>query len=114
MAKSKTLPEINRLRAKLLVSLSLPEDALPGSLSMTTLRCGKQECHCMSEQGQKHSAWTLTYMSEGKKVVRHIPADLVDYVNEKVAKGKDFRETFNQVLVANADLLLLSRKRQKK
>jgi len=80
---------------------------------MTTLRCGKQQCHCMSDEGKKHAAWSLTYMSEGKKVVRHIPGDLVDYVQEKVAKSKEFRETLNQILVANADLLLLRRKQEK-
>jgi len=79
---------------------------------MTTLRCGKQSCHCMKE-GQRHTAWELTYMSEGKKEVRHIPADLVDYVQEKVAKGKEFREVLNQVFVANADLLILRKKQQK-
>jgi hypothetical protein len=114
MGKGKTLSEVNRLRVTLLRKLSLPEDALPGSLSVTTLKCGKQQCHCMNDQGEKHSAWALTYMSDGKKVVRHIPTDLVDYVQEKVAKGKEFRKTLNQVLVANADLLLLRRKKEKK
>jgi hypothetical protein len=114
MGKGKTLSEVNRFRVTLLRRLSLPEDALPGSLSVTSLKCGKQQCHCMTDQGQKHRAWTLTYMSDGKKIVRHIPADLVDYVQEKVTKGKDFRETLNQVLVANADLLLLRRKKEKK
>jgi hypothetical protein len=114
MAKEKTIAEVNRMRTTLLRKLSVPEGALPGSLSMTTLKCGKQQCHCMSEQGEKHKAWALTYMSQGKKVVRHIPAALVDYVQEKVTEGKEFREILNKVFVANADLLLLLRKKQKK
>lgn len=114
MGKEKTILAVRRLRASLLKRLSIPADALPGSLSKTTLRCGKQQCHCMSDQGQKHTAWALTYMTDGKKVVRHIPVDLVDYVQEKVTKGKEFREALNQVLVANADLLLLRRKEKKK
>jgi len=81
---------------------------------MTTLKCGKAQCHCMVERGEKHIAWSLIYMAEGKKVVRYIPAELVDYVQEKVAKGRKFRETLNQVLVTNADLLLLQRKKKKK
>jgi hypothetical protein len=114
MENEKTSAAITRFRTRLLRTLSLPEDALPGSLSMTTLKCGKKQCHCMSDEGKKHTAWALTYMSEGKKVVRHIPSDLVEYVQEKVAKSKEFRETLNQVLVANADLLLLRRKQKKK
>ena len=114
MAKEKNIAEVRRLRTSLLRRLSVPEDALPGSLSMTTLKCGKPQCHCMSEQGERHTAWALTYMSDGKKMVRHIPAELVDYVQEKVAKGKEFRESLNQIFVANADLLLLLRKKEKK
>ena len=53
-------------------------------------------------------------MYKGKKVVRYIPADLVDYVHEKVEKGKAFREALNQVFVANADLLILGRKQKKR
>ena len=114
MAKEKSIHELSDRRMTLLRRLSVPKDALPGSLSMTNLKCGKPQCHCMSEQGKRHPAWSLTYMSDGKKVVRHIPAELVDYVQEKVAEGKDFRETLNQVLIANADLLLLRRKIEKK
>lgn len=68
----------------------------------------------MVEEKHRHTAWSLTYMYEGKKVVRHIPADLVDYVHEKVEKGKAFREALTQVFVANADLLILSRKQKKR
>jgi hypothetical protein len=114
MAKERREPDVSRLRASLLRRLSIPEDALPGSLSMTTLKCGKESCRCMGETGHRHKSWALTYMSDGKKVVRHIPADLVDYVQQKVTKGKEFRKDLNQVFVANADLLILRRKQQKK
>ena len=111
MAKERKVSEVSRLRALLLRRLSIPEDALPGSLSMTTLRCGKERCHC--KEGEKHPAWSLTYMVDGKKRVQHIPADLVEYVQEKVSRGKEFKEIVNQIFVANADLLILRRKQQK-
>jgi uncharacterized protein DUF6788 len=113
MAKEQKAADTMRLRAGLLRKLSVPEDALPGSLSMSRLRCGKENCHCKKDEKHKHTVWSLTYMSGGKKRVQHIPADLVEYVKEKVSQGKDFKEIVNQIFVANADLLVLRRKKAK-
>ena len=104
----KTVAKVKKIKEHLLRQLELPSDALPGSLSVTKLRCGKARCHC--KDGEKHENWTLTYMAEGKKHVKHIPRDLVEYVKKKVEEGKAFKEGVNQVLVANAELLVLLRK----
>jgi hypothetical protein len=53
-------------------------------------------------------------MVDGKKFVRHIPTDLVEYVQSKVEAGKAFKENVNRVFVANAELLVLERKDRKK
>lgn len=98
-------------KEKLLRQLKVPADALPGSLSVSRLRCGKANCHCKQDEG--HENWTLTYMVDGKKRVKHIPRDLVQDVRQKVEHGKAFREALNQVFVANLELLVLLRKQQK-
>ena len=108
MTKQKQISDAARIRARLLRKVSLPETALPGSLSQVSLRCGKESCHC--KEGRKHEAWSLTYMADGKKRVQHIPAALVEYVQERVREGKEFKETINQIFVANAELLVLLRK----
>jgi hypothetical protein len=113
MAKKEAAAYVSRRRAGLLRKISLPEDALPGSLSMSRLRCGKENCHCKQDDMHKHVVWSLTYMVEGKKRVKHIPADLVEYVKEKVSQGKNFKEAVNQIFVANADLLILGRPKKK-
>lgn len=99
-------------KQNLVRGLSVPVDALPGSLSVSAIRCGKKNCHC--SEGKKHEAWTLTYMVEGKKHVRHIPQDLVEYVRQRVTEGKNFRETLNAVLSANVQLLALRRKQKRR
>jgi hypothetical protein len=53
-----------------------PEDALPGSLSLSHLRCGKSTCHCAEDRG--HPVWSLTFMVKGKKHVQHIPKQWVE------------------------------------
>jgi hypothetical protein len=103
--------EAARLRQKKfarLRSLRVPEDALPGSLSVTYRRCGKPTCHCV--EGQGHPIWRLTFMVEGKKRVETVPAEWAEDVQRRVDQGRAFKEAFTDVLTANAELLVLERK----
>jgi len=106
----KDMGAVQKQKEKLLRQLELPPDALPGSLSATRLRCGKGNCHC--KEGQGHENWTLTYMVDGQKRVKHIPEDLVEYVQKKVEQGKAFKQDVNEIFVANAELLVLLRKQK--
>src|SRR6516165_9283920 len=93
----------SRLRQRkfeLLRRFQIPNDALPGSLSLSHLRCGKSTCHCA--EGRGHEVWSLTFMAQGKKHVRH-----------RVAEGREFQEAVREVLAANAQLLVLARRQEK-
>lgn len=113
MKKQPTLKVQSLIKRKkrLLRAIEVPIDALPGSLSMSRFRCGKANCHCQNDEG--HESWTLTYMSQGAKRVKHIPADFVDQVRQQVERGKDFKEAINQIFVTNAELLVLLRKQRR-
>jgi hypothetical protein len=103
----------NRLRQRkrqLVSRLKVPPDALPGSLAFTHRRCGKPSCHCADGQG--HPLWSLTFMVQGKKRVEHIPQQWADAVRQRVDHGRQFKETLAELLVLNAELLLLERKQQ--
>ena|SRR6266516_3772989 len=100
-------PEASRLRQRkfaLLRQFQLPQDLLPGSLSVSHTRCGKPTCHC--------AAWSLTFMAAGKKRVERIPKDWVDDVRRRVQAGRAFQDALREVLTANAELLVLRRKQQ--
>jgi hypothetical protein len=106
-------PPANRLRQRkrqLVSRLKFPPDALPGSLALTLRRCGKPSCHCADGQG--HPLWSLTFMVQGKKRVEHIPQPWVDAVRQRVDHGRQFQETLADLLVLNAELLVLDRKQQ--
>jgi hypothetical protein len=106
-------PSANRLRQRkrqLVSRLKLPPDALPGSLALTHRRCGKPSCHCADGQG--HPLWSLTFMVQGKKRVEHIPQQWVDAVRQRVDHGREFKEALAEVLVLNAQILVLERKQQ--
>jgi hypothetical protein len=84
----------------------IPDDLLPGSFVRTVVKCGKPTCHCATGEGHPH--WTLTFMSDGKRRVIHIPAAIVDDVRRRVEAGRIFQDAVRDVLTANAELLALS------
>jgi Family of unknown function (DUF6788) len=97
-----------RRRARLLISrFHLPDDALPGSLSLSHRRCGKPSCHCADGEG--HPLWTLTFMSAGKKRVESIPFEWLDTIRPRVEAGRRFKEAAAELLLINAELLVLAR-----
>ena len=105
----------SRLRQRkfeLLRRFHIPEDALPGSLSLSHLSCGKSTCHCAEDRG--HPVWSLTFMVKGKKHVQHIPKQWVEDVRRRVRAGREFQDAVREVLAANAQLLVLAKKAKQK
>jgi hypothetical protein len=50
-------------------------------------------------------------MVQGKKRVEHIPQQWVDAVRQRVDRGREFKEAWAEVLLLNAEILVLERKR---
>ena len=103
-------PQASRLpqrKLELLRRFHLPDDLLPGALSLSHLRCGKPNGHCA--QGPRHAVWSLTFMVQGKKPVQHIPSEGVEDVRRRVEAGREFPDAVREVLAANAPLLVLAR-----
>jgi hypothetical protein len=107
--------QASRLRQRkfeLVRRFHLPEDLLPGSLSLSHLRCGQPTCHCAD--GPRHPVWSFTFMVRGKKHVQHIPQDGVEDVRRRVEAGREFQDAVREVLAANAQLLVLARQQRRK
>lgn len=51
-------------------------------------------------------------MSRGQKRVERIPAAWVEQVQRRVQAGRQFQDALREVLTANAELLVLGRKKQ--
>lgn len=105
--------EASRLRQRkfqLVEEFHIPQDLLPGSLSLVRGKCGRANCHCA--KGEGHPRWILTYMSEGKKQVQFVPEHLIEEVRQKVEAGREFLEAVREVFAANAKLFALARKQR--
>jgi len=103
---------LRQRKFELMRRFQLPDDVLPGSLSLSHLRCGKPTCHCADGPG--HPVWSLTFMVHGKKHVQHIPRDWVEEVRRRVQAGREFQDAVREVLAANAQLLVLARRQRRK
>ena len=68
--------QIRRRKYQLIRRYQIPEDILPGSLSLHRTRCGKPNCRCA--QGEGRPVCLLTDMAGGRKYVQHIPKRMVD------------------------------------
>lgn len=108
--KGPVAAKLRQRKYALLRRYTIPDDLLPGSLSLTHTRCGKPTCRCASGEG--HPVWTLTFMLDGKKHVEYIPRDWVDEVRRRVDAGREFKEAVADVFAANAQLLALRRKQR--
>jgi len=110
--------EAARLRQRkhaLVRQLHLPEaleTMLPGSLSLSYLRCGKPNCHCATGEG--HPNWTLSYMLDRQPRTQHIPRGWAEDIRGRVEAGRAFQEAVREVLAANVQLLVLARKQGRK
>jgi hypothetical protein len=106
-------PEAARIRQRkfeLMRQFQIPDDLLPGCLSIRYSRCNKPNCHCA--EGEGHPLWSLTFMVDGKKRVQHIPKHLVEDVRKRVEAGRQYQDAIREVLSANAQLLGLARKQR--
>jgi hypothetical protein len=95
---------------ELLRRYPIPPDLLPGSVTLSYTRCGKPTCHCA--KGKRHPAWTLSFVSHGKKRVERIPAEWAQAVQQRVRAGREFQNAVREVLAANAELLIRTRKQR--
>ena len=106
-------PQAARIRQRkfdLMHRFTIPDELLPGSLSLQHYRCGRPNSHCA--KGVGHPKWSLTFMADGKKQVLHIPQSLVEEVRKKVDAGREYQEAVREVLASNAKLLVLARKQR--
>jgi hypothetical protein len=109
-------PQAARLRQRkfeLLRRFPIPSDLLPGSLSLTHRRCGQPTCHCASDK-KGHPIWFLTFMAGGKKRVERVPPEWVEEVQSLVNAGREFKQAVAEVFAANAELLALGRRQQRR
>ena len=109
--KGAAAARLRQRKYQILKSLVIPPEALPGSLSRTLTRCGKPNCHCA--RGKGHPRWVLTYMLKSRRQVEAIPADWAEEIGARVQAGRALKDAVDEILTANARLLVLRRQQRR-
>jgi len=112
-SKGSRAAQLRKRKFELVRTYTIPEDLLPGSLSLTHRKCGKPTCWC-ARQAKGHPIWLLAFMAGGKRHVEWIPEAWVEEVRKLVEQGRKFKDAVAEVFATNAQLLVLHRQEERK
>ena len=101
-----TVPDPDlRLRGRLMRSLGLLREMLPGSFVERKRACGRANCHC--EDGKSlHTQYQISVLVDGQPKTFNIPASLVQQVREKIELRRRFEAAAATVCDINLRRLL--------
>jgi len=77
------------LRGRLIRSLGLLREMLPGSFVERRRACGRPNCHC-TDGKNLHLQYQISVLVDGKPKAFNVPAKLVEQVRQQVAMRNRF------------------------
>ena len=101
-----TVPDPDlRLRGRLMRSLGLLREMLPGSFVERKRTCGRANCHC-ADGKSLHTQYQISVLVDGQPKTFNIPASLVQQVREKIELRRRFEAAAATVCDINLRRLL--------
>lgn len=94
-----------RLRGRLMRSLGLLREMLPGSFVERKRTCGRANCHC-ADGKSLHTQYQISVLVDGQPKTVNIPASLVQQVREKIELRRRFEAAAATVCDINLRRLL--------
>jgi gluconate kinase len=101
------------LRGKLIRSLGLLREMLPGSFVERKRACGRPTCHC-ADGKRLHSQYQISVLVDGKPQAFNIPAQWVDKVREKIEMRQRFEASAATICSVNLKRFLKEKLDEKK
>src|SRR6516164_8172283 len=101
-----SLPELELRRAGLVKQFARLGDLRSGSVSSTSGRCGKPNCHCHRPGQPAHGPNPrLTYKVQGKTVTESLPTPAAQKKAEReIAEFRRFEELMREFIAVNAKI----------
>jgi hypothetical protein len=101
-----SLPELESRRAELVKQFARLGDLRSGSISNTSGRCGKPNCHCHRSGQPVHGPNPrLTYKARGKTVTESLPTPSAQKkVEREIAEFRRFEELMREFIAVNAKI----------
>jgi hypothetical protein len=101
------------LRGKLIRSLGIFREMLPGSFVERKRACGRPNCHC-ADGKELHSQYQISILIDGKPKALNIPAELVEKVREKIEMRRRFDAAAATICGVNLKRFLKEKLKEKK
>jgi hypothetical protein len=109
MTISKSLESLEQQRTGIANKIASLGDLRCGSITSTTGRCGKSNCHCHQPKDPGHGPnLRLTYKVEGKTVTESLPDQSATRKAEReIAEFRRFQELHKEFIELNAQICQL-------
>jgi hypothetical protein len=106
---SQSLASLERRRSDIVQQIAALGDLRSGSISSTSGRCGKSNCHCHQPGQPGHGPHQrLTYKRQGKTVTESLPtAAGLRKAEREIATFRKFEQLRRQLLDTNAQICQL-------
>ncbi len=101
-----SLAELEQRRETLAAHIAHLGDLRPGSVTSTSGRCGKPDCHCHQPGQPGHGPnFRLTYKVKGKSISESLPTPAAIHKAEReVAEFRKFRQLSREFVRTNAEI----------
>src|SRR5215472_192214 len=101
-----SLPELELRRAEIVKQFARLGDLRSGSISTTSGRCGKPNCHCHRPGQPVHGPNPrLTYKVQGKTVTESLPTPAAQKKAEReIAEFRHFEQLIREFIAVNAKI----------
>ena len=109
MTSFKSLQSLEQLRASIAQQIAALSDLRAGSLTATTGRCGKPNCHCHRPHDPGHGPnLRLTYKVNGKTVTESLPDQAATRKAEReIAEFRQWQALQKEFVEVNAQICQL-------
>ncbi|MFH1266640.1 MAG: DUF6788 family protein [Planctomycetota bacterium] len=102
----RSLAELEQRRESLAAQIAQLGDLRPGSVTSTSGRCGKPDCHCHQPGQAGHGPnFRLTYKVQGKSVSESLPTPAAIHKAQKeVAEFRRFQQLSREFVQTNTEI----------
>jgi hypothetical protein len=100
------------LRGKLIRSLGLLREMLPGSFVERQRACGQPTCHC-ADGKHLHRQYQISLLRDGKPQALNIPAKRAEEVREKIEMRRRFEAAAATICSVNLKRFLQEKLQEK-
>lgn len=102
MSKTTSKPKSQEVQKRLKAAIQEIDAALPGSIVVRTMRCGKAACHCKNDPPTLHGPYIQwTRAVKGKTVTKYLSEEQLEHYQPWFDNAKRLRKLVSELEAAS-------------